>query len=409
MTHSDDIHDIPEAVSHVCDRLRSAGHRALVVGGSVRDRLMGRRPNDWDVATGARPEEVMALFERAVPTGIKYGTVTVLAGIPVEVTTFRRDGDYLDGRRPENVEYSNSIEEDLARRDFTANALAWDPEAGRLIDPFGGEADIRAGIVRAVGRAQERFREDALRMLRAARFAAELDFTVESQTLAAMSQNAGLIRKVAPERIREELNRLLVAPGVRRGLESLAATGLLSQIIPEVVGAFDICAATPPELPVRLAGLLMPVGGTAPENAANGAGQVLERLKYDRKTTRTVLTLVREGEWEAPDQKEVRRLIARVGREMVPSLAGLRQARNQVSGKPDHDVEALLLGLRDSSNQALTETELVIDGQDLLDQGIPPGPRVGRILKALLEAVLDDPALNTRDRLLELAKRIETN
>lgn len=404
---------VPPTVGRIAAKLKAASHQAFLVGGSVRDCLIGRQPRDWDIATDARPEQVQALFERTVPTGLRFGTVTVLSQdppdekatasiLPVEVTTFRKDGSYGDGRRPDRVEFGKSIEKDLARRDFTVNAIACDPDSGTLVDPFGGAADIQARVIRAVGRPEERFREDALRLLRAVRLAAELEFSVDPETLAAIKDNAQMISRVSAERVRDELTRLLLATSAIHGLKLLADSGLLAQIIPEighnpqVDTALEICARTPSEISLRLAGLfyILPLPTTAHE--------ILTRLKFDGRTARDVLVMLNERDWQAPDSKKARRLIARVGRRLIPSLAALRLAASRQ--QPQTDNKSLTEALNNSWSEAISVKELSVSGQDILALGVPPGPMIGTILNNLLEAVLDNPGLNRREILLALAR-----
>ncbi|NLA59802.1 MAG: CCA tRNA nucleotidyltransferase [Firmicutes bacterium] len=314
-------------VLKVMDALEKAGYRAYLVGGSVRDLLLNRQPKDWDIATDAHPPQVRALFERTAPTGEKYGTVTVLGDIPVEVTTFRKDGRYLDGRRPETVEFSSSLEEDLTRRDFTLNALACGRD-GHVVDYVGGLQDLRHRIIRSVGDPGDRFREDALRMLRAHRLVAELggDFHIEPRTLDAIAKNAHLILNVSWERIRDELVRILMSdnPGEIRHLYH---SGILGHILPELAECYGFqqsskhhdkdvfehsvvaLESAPRRLQVRLAALLHDVGKVKTmtiDESGEGhfyghnvkseemARQAMRRLKFDVQTISSVCTLIRE-------------------------------------------------------------------------------------------------------------------
>lgn len=271
---------VPEAVQSVLATLRRAGHEAYLVGGCVRDLLLGLAPKDWDVATSAPPEAVMALFPKVAATGIRFGTVTVLTGDEaVEVTTFRREGRYRDGRRPEAVAFGVSLAEDLARRDFTVNAMAWAPEAG-LVDPHGGQADLRAGRIRAVGDPLVRFAEDALRMLRAVRLAASLGFAIESGTWQALRACAPRIEAVARERVREEISRILLSDRPALGVRLLAEGGLLPHVLPELCagagapggGDWTVLDRLPPVLHLRLAALFLPLARAERQQNPHTAG-----------------------------------------------------------------------------------------------------------------------------------------
>jgi tRNA nucleotidyltransferase (CCA-adding enzyme) len=340
---------IPAPVLGVVRRLRDLGFQSFLVGGCVRDLVLGLPPKDYDVATNARPEQVEAAFRKVIPTGKQHGTVTVLTdNFSIEVTTFRTEGVYLDGRRPSQVEFRSNIEEDLARRDFTINAMAFDPVANELRDPFGGQQDLAARIVRCVGRPVERFMEDGLRPLRAVRFAAVLGFALEPRTAEAIPEALDRFRMVAVERVREEFCRLILSQQPALGLNLLRTTGLLGVFLPEIlegVGqlqseeyANDVFGhvvstveATPSDLILRLAGLLHDVA--KPRTARRGsdggfefpgheivgeamATEILERLRFPRKTTETVASLVRHhliNPLEVGSDADLRRFAAKVG------------------------------------------------------------------------------------------------
>jgi len=401
---------LPRGVRHVCRVLADAGESAWVVGGSVRDVLGGRTPVDWDVATTARPERVLGLFDRVIPTGIAHGTVTVLVcGESIEVTTLRGEGAYSDGRRPDAVEFLDDIEQDLARRDFTINALAWDVGNRVLHDPFGGRADLAAGVIRAVGDPGSRFAEDGLRILRAARFAATLGFEVEPATLEAARVLAPMLDRVSAERKREELVRLLLAPIPTPGLEVLLAAGMLAHAIPALHAAVASGGKAPAEravrrvaaaasLPVRLAALLLEV-------PAGAARDWLDGMRFDRVTRRRVLGLLEVAPGAVtvaePAPGEVRRHLARIGRAAAPELLELVAAEVAIGGRTTFcEVARGVL----EAGDPLTTRELAIRGDELMAAvGIGPGPEVGRLLSALLERVLDHPEDNLAGRLVELA------
>jgi tRNA nucleotidyltransferase (CCA-adding enzyme) len=447
---------IPDDVIAVCKRLQDAGHEAHLVGGGVRDLVLGREPKDFDLATSALPDAVLALFGHrfAIPTGLQHGTVTVLAGPapgrPVEVTTFRGEGVYLDGRRPSSVEFGKTLIEDLSRRDFTMNAIAYDPLADRLTDPFDGQKDLAARLVRAVGDPALRFAEDGLRPMRAVRQATQLGFEIEAPTLQAIPATLASFRKVSAERIRDELLKLLAAPTPARGIELLRASGLLAEVLPELlegVGCaqnrhhkFDVyghtvatLAATTAADPVlRLGALLHDVGKprtAAPKEDAPGefsfyrhefvgaemAVGICQRLKLANAERESVRLLVANHmfyytpEWS---DGSVRRFVRKVGIDQLPALLALREA--DVTGRgfdedPAHETVELRRRIADvaSADAALTVKDLALDGRDVMQLlGVAPGKMIGVVLEALLERVLDDPALNSREALAALVPEI---
>lgn len=431
------------------DRLWAHGHAAFVVGGSVRDAILGRAADDWDLATDARPDRLLAIFPGAVYEN-RFGTVAVREGRDQhEVTTFRSDHEYADFRRPHRVEFGDDVRLDLARRDFTVNAIAWGadapdprsaaPEPG-YVDPFGGIDDTGSRRLRAVGEPGARFREDALRMLRAARLAAVLDFTIEPATLEAMRANAGLVAHVSGERTAAELEKLLLADGPSVGLRLLDATGLLDVIAPELaaqrgipqnkIAGEDLLGhtirtvdAVPASRPVvRLAALLHDLGkpSTLDDGPFRGhevvgaemAAAFLERLRFPRAVTERVVHLVRQHmftydrDW---GDAGVRRLIQRVGTEAIDDLFALREADSIGSGLPPDAGDLGELRARVERELAasvvLDRSKLAVHGDELMAElGIPPGPHLGRILDELLERVIADPAMNDRATLLLLAE-----
>jgi len=449
--------DVPPTVRTLMERLWAHGHAAYVVGGSVRDAILGRESGDWDLATDARPDRLLAIFPGAVYEN-RFGTVAVRdGGVQHEVTTFRSDHDYADFRRPHHVEFGDDVALDLARRDFTVNAIAWGadapetaavgaaadvelpmPEPG-YVDPFAGVADARARRLRAVGDPDLRFREDALRMLRAARFAAVLGFEIEPRTLEAMRANASLAGHVSAERTAAELDKLLLAARPSVGLRILADTGVLAVIAPELAAQRGVpqnkiegedlldhvlrtVDAAPANRPVvRLAGLLHDIGkpstideGPFRGHETAGAGMakaLLERLRYPRAVVEKVTRLVRQHmftydrDW---GDAGVRRFIQRVGVDAVDDLFALREADSVGSGLPPDagDLEELRarVAAELAAAVALDRSRLAVDGDDLMAElGVPAGPHLGRILDALLDRVIADPALNDRATLLLLA------
>ncbi len=439
------IHDrLPKSVDAVWQSLLSHGHTVLV-GGSVRDWLLGKAPHDWDLATALTPDIVLAIGQQAgyrvVPTGLNFGTVTWLteAG-PVEITTFRRDGRYVDGRHPQMVTFGDTLEEDLARRDFTMNAMAieWD---GRLVDPFGGARDLQAGQIVAVGRADHRFAEDPLRMMRAVRFTG-LDhhghpLALAPSVMAAIQRLKPLLLNVSAERQRDELMKLLDEPHFGSALRSLDASGLLGIMWPEWVATqgFDqqtpyhpwplhehllVTAGAGPSPLLRLTGLLHDIGkpscfwvdehGTGhfydhERLGAIMARRLLERLAFDRAAIDRVSILIAQHmfPWESAGAKTMRRMIREHGDEIIEQLLELR--RMDVAGQgrvwdPDHAVRNTVTSLLQERPPALRH--LAINGHAVMHAtGVQPGPAVGRYLEALHDWVDEDPARNTPDQLLQ--------
>jgi tRNA nucleotidyltransferase (CCA-adding enzyme) len=419
----------PAPLLDVLRTLDAAGHRSWVVGGTVRDLLLDRRRDravDLDVATPARPAEVTRLFPKVIPTGIEHGTVTVISrGVPVEVTTFRGEGPYLDGRRPSSVSFLDDIDGDLARRDFTVNAIAYDPVGRAVRDPFDGQRDLRRCRLRAVGDAASRFAEDGLRPLRAVRFVAQLGFRIEPATASAIRPALPVVGKVSAERVSQELAKLAVAPHARRALALLDGTGLATVVLPDVATlspadrrhAFDVASGAPAALPVRLAGLFHALArDQAPIAAARRTREALQRLRFPAQVCEEASRLVLEqGCVLAPRRPppptaaaEVRLWLSRVGPERAPALLAL-WAADAASVRPLARAErerAIVRRLAARSRQVLRgrpplrTSDLALDGRGAMSLlGIPAGPAVGEALRHLLERVLADPALNTRESL----------
>jgi tRNA nucleotidyltransferase (CCA-adding enzyme) len=415
----------PGPVLTVLRRLGGAGHRSWLVGGAVRDLLLHRprEAQDFDVATPATPAEVMTLFQRVIPTGIDHGTVTILIGkSKVEVTTFRGEGEYVDGRRPESVTFHGDLTEDLARRDFTINALAFDPLARELRDPFGGRGDLRRRVLRAVGDPRERFAEDGLRAMRAVRFAAQLGYDLHSATRAAIPGALDVVRKVSVERVAEELTRLIVAPHAERGLELMRRTGLLRVVLPTLAAlpaaeqrhAVAGIDWLPPEPEVRFAWLLH--GAAAPPEIT----RILFALRLARRVADEAGTLARlhacgrRGEplGEPDGGVELRRWLSDGGRERWPSLVALRAAEasclpSGVRRRSQRRVRALSWAIERelAARPALSIGELALDGRALMEVvGEAAGPWVGEMLRRLLDHVLVEPAVNEPAALTALVR-----
>ena len=434
--------DFPPQVHTLLSRLEAAGFSAYLVGGCVRDLLAGREPGDWDAATSALPEQVMALFAPdALPTGLQHGTVTVrLEGYRFEVTTFRRDGDYLDSRHPDHVEFTASLEEDLSRRDFTVNAMAMDIR-GRVTDPFGGREDLRRGVLRCVGDPDKRLEEDALRILRCLRFAGTLGLAVDGLTALAVHRRREELREIAAERIAAELTKLLC--GAHAVPVLLDYADVLAVVIPEIAPAvgfdqrnphhcYDVwehsvraLAAAPPEAVVRYALLLHDLG--KPETfsldeqgvghfydhgraSAEIARRVCRRLRLDRHTSETVERLVRWHDVEIPlTEKGLRRQLRRFGEEDLRRLLQIKRGDNLAQapayrGRQEHIAQLeQLLDLVLQEDQCFSLKQMAVKGNDLLALGLS-GADVGRALDALLDQVVEGKLPNEREILLMYVK-----
>lgn len=447
---------IPEEVKSIVSELTKRGFEAFVVGGCVRDLLLGRTPEDWDITTNAKPEEIQHLF----PTSFyenKFFTVTVLTESKdpklkqVEITTYRADARYMDRRRPEEVKYAKTIEEDLSRRDFTINAIALKLEQHpkyQIIDPFDGQKDLKRKLIRAVGSAQERFNEDALRMLRAARLATTLGFTIEETTNKAMQTNAALLKEISKERIRDELIKIIMAERSLEGIELLRALGLLHHIVPELEEGYGVgqnkhhiytvwehnlfslqyAAKMKWNFEVRCASLLHDVAkprvkkGEGQDSTfynhetvgAKMTSQILSRLKFPRKQIQKISKLVRYhlfyynvGEVTA---SSVRRLIRKVGLEDTEDLLRVRMADRIGSGVPKaepYKLRHLKYLIEKVSQDPLSPKMLQVNGDDMMRiLSIAPGPRIGWILTILLEEVLDHPEKNKREGLEQRVKEL---
>ena len=408
---------VPPAVHEVCATLSRAGHAAVSVGGAVRDVLLGRTPGDWDVATSALPEQVVALFRRTIPTGMEHGTVTVILGKgaanAIEVTTFRGEGQYSDARRPDSVTFGVPLREDLARRDLVVNAIAYDPIAGAVFDPFDGIGDIARQQIRAVGDPVARFTEDGLRIVRAVRFAAVLGFTITDETLAALRVALPSLAKIARERVCVELTKLLAAPVPSLGLRPALDYGIIDSIAPELAMALasqadaaawlrhiDSCTVD-----ARLAAWVLPAAAEAGPESGRIVDDLLRRLTFrnaDRERAVAVLVASHTMRGAAPEAPVVRRTMARLGRANVAVAIELWRNDASLHAQTWSTAAERILAAGD----ALLVGELAIGGRDLMRElAVPAGPIIGRVLELLLAAVHEDPACNHRDQLLAMSQR----
>ena len=436
--------NLPADVQNIISVLESNGHEAYAVGGCVRDCILGKVPHDWDITTSALPEQVKALFERTFDTGIEHGTVTVLEhGIGYEVTTYRVDGKYEDGRHPKEVTFTASLEEDLKRRDFTINAMAYNDTKG-LVDLFGGEADLQAGIIRAVGNPIERFTEDALRMLRALRFSAQLGFEIEKDTYEAIKTLAPTLEKISAERIQVEMVKLVTSVHPER-IRDVYETGLTKIFFPEFdammeceqvnkhhmysVGEHTIVSMgfVEPEKVLRLSMMLhdvaKPVCKTTdekgqnhfklhPATGADMARKVLRRLKFDNDTTDKVCNLVKNHD-DRPEinPRNVRRMIIRVGQENFQDLLAVKRADTLAQSMYHREEKLAYIDELEKVFKEIVEAgdclrikDLQINGKDLIAMGVPQGQRIGEALSTIFDAVVENPELNERETLLNMAK-----
>ena len=373
-----------------------------LVGGAVRDYILKKENSDYDLTTSATPDEVKVMFKRTIDTGIKHGTVTVIfSGEHYEITTFRTEGDYSDSRHPDSVTFVRSLEEDLKRRDFTINALACDIITGEIIDLHGGTDDLEKGIIRAIGIPEDRFNEDALRMFRACRFAAKLDFTIEENTLKAIKSLHGNIRKVSVERIKDEMDKLLLSPCPVRGLEYLENTGLMEEIIPEITLTNSlkeaIRRAKENNLPLTSLYAILFSGMSAQDTE-----KALMHLKASNREKKEI-TLLSSGLGNIPYDNtpvSIRRLIKKYGKENILPLFTLRRAYGYTEEEDIRYEEKVKEELK--KDPALEIKDLDITGKDL-EAIVKPGPEMGRMLNYLLDEVIKNPRLNNRDDLLEHA------
>jgi len=400
--------NMPEDVNYILNTLEAVGHEAYIVGGCVRDILRGERPNDWDIATSAKPLETKALFPRTVDTGLKHGTVTVLFGQNrYEVTTYRIDGEYLDGRRPESVMFTGQINEDLSRRDFTINAIAYSPMRG-FADPFNGRDDISRRIIKCVGEAECRFREDALRMLRAIRFSSVLGFDVDKKALETIEILKSGLTQVSAERIREELGKLLcgdypeavkmlettgLLPYVMRQEKNKSASQSLPRISDNLLREIKQC---PQNEPMRLA-LFLKCTDSDPT-------KILRSLRFDNKTTKEVSIYARLMPTDIPVERyEIKMILRTISPEVFFKLLDLKEISNKDYDKKTNTIREIINDIIEK-NECFLPRDLAVNGQDLMKVGIPPGKQMGETLERLLNAVMREPHLNEKEILIKRAK-----
>lgn len=443
-------YSVPHKLRELAEIFEKNGFSLYLVGGAVRDYVLGLDNHDYDFTTDAEPLEVKKMFKKTIDTGIKHGTVTVLfKGGSYEITTFRTEGEYHDGRHPEKVSFVRNLDEDLKRRDFTINALAADLRSGTIIDQHDGLADIKNGVVRAIGIAEERFTEDALRMLRACRFSSKLGFEVEESTKMAISKLKENVKLVSSERIKDELFRLIDSPHPRMGLETMRETGLMDIILPELsalygleqggfhkedayehsILALERARDMKYPIEVKVSALLHDIGKKQTRREGEtrytfygheGISErmtlgILERLKASNNEKKIILRLIREHMFSyTPEWTDgaVRRFINRVGINSLDRLYMLRDCDNAATTgeKPDNSHLEKELRTRINSelerNSALTLKDLKITGDDLMKLGIEKGPSIGKILNQLLEMVIDNPELNEKEKLSSIAREL---
>ena len=390
---------IPAPAEEILTKLNDNGYEAYVVGGCVRDMILGREPGDWDITTSALPEQVKQVFRRTVDTGIQHGTVTVMMGDEgYEVTTYRIDGEYADGRHPDSVTFTPSLTEDLKRRDFTVNAMAYNGNTG-LVDEFGGMEDLDRGIIRCVGEPMDRFSEDALRILRAIRFSAQLGFAIEGRTYEAIRAIAPNMVHVSKERIQAELTKLLLSP--HPGHISMVYETGISPYVSEtfhkvpLLGMPSVPAQVPPVRHMRWAAFLRKC---MPDEAV----KILKDLKLDNDTINRVRTLISWQDYGlGPDKYSIRIAMSRMEPDLFDDLLEFRMCLSEAGARQDLGHTALLVDEIRRAGDCISLKTLAVGGNDIIKAGIRPGREVGLTLARLLEMVLEDPARNTKEYLLQ--------
>lgn len=419
---------IPDKVKFIIDTFYENNYEAFMVGGCIRDSLLSKEPKDYDIATSALPNITESLFEKTIPTGIKHGTITVLLDKePFEVTTYRVEGEYKDNRRPDNISFVTNIKDDLSRRDFTINAFAYNTKEG-LKDYFNGLQDLENRIIRTVGDSNKRFNEDALRMMRAIRFASQLDFNIEKSTLAAIKQNKNLLKNISAERIRDELCKLLLSDNPRKGINLLKDCGVLDIIIPELKSliefdenlfnhTLDVVENTQNNLILRLSALFHNIGKPNQHNCEDITKKILTRLRFDNKTIKTVYNIIKEynNVLDSVTDIKIKKLINRTSKEKIYLLLEFKKAHILSLKNSDIDLHKLSdikskIDYILNSNIPLNVKDLKLDGKVLSDKlNLKPGKVIGETLNYLLELVLNNSNLNDEKILLEKAKNFIEN
>lgn len=405
---------LPYDVNRIIEVLEQAGYEAYSVGGCVRDSLLGEEPKDYDITTSASPSQVKALFKKTIDTGIEHGTVTVrMNGESYEVTTYRIDGEYEDFRHPKEVKFTGNLEEDLMRRDFTINAMAYNEKSG-LVDLYGGEEDLKNHIIRCVGDPVKRFTEDALRMLRAVRFAAKLSFTIEDSTFNAMKLLHENLAHVSAERIYVELSKTLLSDNPEMIYAAYKA-GLTGIFVPELDAFFEREDAkklllrlknAEPNLQVRLALLLENVTAESDEEAGQVAYHILKRLKTDKYTFETVRKLISLRTYRLKnDRYEVRKFLALYGREIAEYYLACLKVKGGSEKILADELTSTVNSIYDA-NECVKVVDMALSGSDLIEMGFEKGTTIGQVLDKLFKEVLREPSLNNRDDLTRIAKEI---
>ena len=401
--------NLPAEIGYITETLNKDGHEAYIVGGCVRDSLLGVKPKDWDICTSAIPEQTIKCFENhhIIQTGLQHGTITLMLNHqPFEITTYRRDGIYSDNRRPDTVEFVNNLREDLSRRDFTVNSMAYNQNNG-LIDFFDGEKDLKNNIIRCVGNADKRFNEDALRIMRALRFSSVLGFSIEDKTSDSIFKNKSLLQNIAVERISVELNKLITGTGAFDILRKY--TSVIAEFIPEIMSLnesdlYNILKSmefAPANVILRLAVLFHEFN---PDTACD----ILKRLKYDNNIVNTVKKLVLYHDEEiVPDRINIKRWLNKIGENIFRSLIEVKKAKDY---KDESLFEILeLLNEIIEQKQCFCLKDLVVNGDDLIDMGVFEGIKIKLILNQLLDMVIDEKIDNDKTKLLEIAGNININ
>ena len=387
----------------VLERLEDSGYKAYLVGGCLRDMMMGRQPHDFDIATSAKPETVMSIFSdfEVIPTGIKHGTVTVMVdGEPIEITTFRKDSDYSDGRRPDSITFTDKVEDDLSRRDFTINAMAFGLD-GEIVNPFGGKSDIKSRVIRTVGSAEERFSEDGLRILRAIRFASVLGFTIEKETAEAIHKLSRMLDKVSFERVFSEMSKIILSE--KPSIQLREFKDVFSRVAPELAEIKDFehtletLDRVEPELALRFTVLLHTLGEEQAES-------VLRKLKSDGATIQKVTKLVRFFDTDIDSSKvAVKKLMSEIGESDFFSLVKLKIA-DEPKKTAEFEKAKQIAEKVIADKECFKLKDMAVKGDDLIKSGMAMGPEIGKTLNMLLDKVISEEVANDKDSLMQIIR-----